>query len=183
MKNKIEIKSKGMVLINVINDVLGVNVLEERRLKHIVEARRIFSKILRDEGVFLRDIAKALNKSDHTTILNYLNNVDFFIEKDIIFRQKYNQCLKAFHEARGISDFDLLSDMSDTELKNEVIKLRLKIEDLMLQHNKLEVKYREMKDDEDRYGILYKMIRKRCKEKHVYVVERKLNQIFNTINT
>ena len=183
MKNKIQIKSKGIVLINVINEVLGVDILSERRTRDIVEGRMIFSKILRDNAVKLMDIASSLNKKDHTTILNYLDKVDFFIEKDIIFRGKYNECLSKFHKTLGITEFDLMSDMTEKELKNEVVNLRMRIEKLITQHSKLEQKYREKVEDEDKYGILYTMIRKRCNPKSVYVVERKLNQVFNTINS
>jgi enolase len=83
------------------------------------EVFHALKKILHDKGFTLVFIGQTLKK-DHSTIINCLNNTEFFIEHDKNIKQKYYICLSKFHQALGITELDTLSDLSEYQLKKEI---------------------------------------------------------------
>tara|TARA_R110000868_G_scaffold800_4_gene5899 strand:+ start:185 stop:553 length:369 start_codon:yes stop_codon:yes gene_type:complete len=75
--------------------VLGVDVKVKSRKRRNVDAKRIFSKILRDKGYTLIDISKFLN-NHHTTVMFYLKNFDFLLVLFPDIEKAYNKCLNNF---------------------------------------------------------------------------------------
>ena len=66
-KNEVEIVRK------IVEQVTGVNIFEKNRKRFVVEARAIYSTLLRDVGYSFPFIAETLGK-DHTTIIHYMRN-------------------------------------------------------------------------------------------------------------
>jgi hypothetical protein len=181
MKNLINKETQTIILKQIVSEVFDVDILDKRRIRKVVDARGVYSKILKDKGFTLVFIGQSLNK-DHSTIINCLNNTEFFIEHDKNIKQKYYICLSKFHQALGITELDTLSDLSEYQLKKEIIKLRLELTDLADSYDELSNKYTIDAKKHSKYEYIYHMISTRCKDSYLYMVERKVNQILNTLH-
>jgi hypothetical protein len=93
MKNKI--KSDSELLISIVEDKLHANPLDKKRKRNTVDARMIFSKILREKGYSLKLIGGCLGK-DHSTIIHYVRAADIAIELIEEFKNNYSYCKKQF---------------------------------------------------------------------------------------
>lgn len=81
---------------NIVEEVFGVDIKSSRRFKDIIEARMVFSKILRERGVPYTKIGEYLGR-DHACIINYIQKFNtYFREKSL--NDKYEICQKAFFD-------------------------------------------------------------------------------------
>lgn len=79
----------------IVNEIFSVDIDDKRRKRTIVDARKVYSKILRDLGYKYKEIADTL-ELNHCTIIHYLKNTDDLIKFDAVFKKRYNMCLKKF---------------------------------------------------------------------------------------
>lgn len=180
MRNLINKESQTLILKQIVSEVFDVDIMEPSRIRKAVDARGVYSKILNDKGFTLVFIGQTLGK-DHSTIINCMNNIEFFIENENNIKQKYYICLSRFHQALGITELDTLSDLSEYQLKKEIVKLRLELRKLADSYDELNNKYMVDAKKHSKYEHLYQMISTRCKDSYLYMVERKVNQILNSI--
>lgn len=90
----------------IIRDKLGVDVLDKRRFRGIIDSRLIYAKILRGRGYSLHNIGNLLGK-DHSAVVHYSKQFDCLIETDSFFIEKYKLCNNAFMESvKGTSRLD-----------------------------------------------------------------------------
>lgn len=82
---------------NIINLVFFVDIDDPTRKRRIVDARRAYSKILKDAGFSYQHIGYTLNK-DHATIMHYVKSVDGLLQYDSIFEKKFILAKKKFLE-------------------------------------------------------------------------------------
>lgn len=82
---------------NIINLVFFVEIDDPTRKRRIVDARRAYSKILKDAGFSYQHIGYTLNK-DHATIIHYVKSVDGLLKYDSIFEKKFILAKKKFLE-------------------------------------------------------------------------------------
>ncbi len=82
---------------NIINLVFFVEIDDPTRKRRIVDARRAYSKILKDAGFSYQHIGYTLNK-DHATIMHYVKSVDGLLKYDSIFEKKFILAKKKFLE-------------------------------------------------------------------------------------
>lgn len=182
MKNLINKESQTLILKQIVSDVFDVDIMDVRRIRKAVDARGVYSKILHDKGFTLVFIGQSLGGKDHSTIINCLNNIEFFIENENNIKQKYYICLSRFHQALGITELDTLSDLSEYQLKKEVIKLRVELRKLADSYDELNTQYNIDAKKHSKYEHIYQMISARCKDSYLYMVERKVNQILNNLH-
>lgn len=90
------IKKQNKRLRDIVKDIFSVDVIKENnRIRSVVDAKRAYTKILRDEGYSYQEIAKILKKN-HATLIHYMRSVDTIIKSDPIFNKKYILCKKRF---------------------------------------------------------------------------------------
>jgi len=93
---------------NIVDTIFDVDISNSVRKKDYVEARMVFTKILRDRGATLVSIAAFLDKN-HCTILNYMGNFDnYFSEQSL--KKKYIVCREAFFQKRPVDRLYLEKD-------------------------------------------------------------------------
>jgi hypothetical protein len=91
------------VLKSIINIVFDTDISDPSRHRKNVEARMVFSKILRDHrGVTLSSIALFLRFKTHSSIINYIKNFDIYFQNHAL-EQKYIVCREKFFQG-GIID-------------------------------------------------------------------------------
>jgi chromosomal replication initiation ATPase DnaA len=156
----------------IVSQVFETDINIKTRKRNNVEARMIFSKILREDGSTLQAIGKAINK-DHATIIYYVNQASSLIKQSIELSNKYLECKNCF-----INNLDVvLPQMKYDELKDEVIELKLLV-------NQLTSERREIIKVQEKYNRIKKIINLVAERTHVgkeEFIERKINQMFNGI--
>ena len=156
----------------IVSQVFDTNINIKTRKRNNVEARMIFSKILREDGNTFESIGKAINK-DHSTIVYYVNQASVLIKQSIELSDKYLECKNCY-----IDNLDVvLPQMKYDELKNEVLELKLLI-------NKLTIERNEIIKVQEKYNRIKKIINLVAERTHVgkeEFIERKINQMFNGI--
>lgn len=156
----------------IVSKVFDTNINIKTRKRNNVEARMIFSKILREDGNTFESIGKAINK-DHSTIVYYVNQASVLIKQSIELSDKYLECKNCY-----IDNLDVvLPQMKYDELKNEVLELKLLINQLTIERNEI-IKVQE------KYNRIKKIINLVAERTHVgkeEFIEKKINQMFNGI--
>ena len=156
----------------IVSQVFDTNINIKTRKRNNVEARMIFSKILREDGNTFESIGNAINK-DHSTIVYYVNQASVLIKQSIELSDKYLECKNCY-----IDNLDVvLPQMKYDELKNEVLELKLLINQLTIERNEI-IKVQE------KYNRIKKIINLVAERTHVgkeEFIERKINQMFNGI--
>ena len=156
----------------IVSQVFDTDINIKTRKRNNVEARMIFSKILREDGNTFESIGKAINK-DHSTIVYYVNQASVLIKQSIELSDKYLECKNCY-----IDNLDVvLPQMKYDELKDEVVELKLLINQLTIERNKT-IKVQE------KYNRIKKIINLVAERTHVgkeEFIERKINQMFNGI--
>ena len=156
----------------IVSKVFETNINIKTRKRNNVEARMIFSKILREDGNTFESIGKAINK-DHSTIVYYVNQASVLIKQSIELSDKYLECKNCY-----IDNLDVvLPQMKYDELKNEVLELKLLINQLTIERNEI-IKVQE------KYNRIKKIINLVAERTHVgkeEFIEKKINQMFNGI--
>jgi len=112
--------AKDLILKNIIQDLLGVDVMHKSRKQHIVDARKIYSNILRNKGWSFFAIGKSLRK-DHSTIIHYLKDSQVLVLMDKKYKDDFDTITTVF-EKRMVSI--ATGGLSRTELELEVERLR-----------------------------------------------------------
>jgi hypothetical protein len=83
----------------IVNDVFLIDLMSSRRERTIVDARKVYSKILRDEGISLESIGKSINKN-HATVIHYIKDLHSILSYDKELRDKYIACKNVFIKKR-----------------------------------------------------------------------------------
>ena len=156
----------------IVSKVFGTDINIKTRKRNNVEARMIFSKILREDGNTFESIGKAINK-DHSTIVYYVNQASVLIKQSIELSDKYLECKNCY-----IDNLDVvLPQMKYDELKSEVIELKFLCNRLATERNEI-IKVQE------KYNRIKKIINLVAERTHFgkeEFVERKINEMFNGI--
>ena len=162
---------------NIVNQVFKVDVMEKTRKREVVEARMVYSRILRDsEYMTLSRIAKSLNKN-HATILHYNKNFKYFIKPDERLWDMYLLCCRIYNETDHVANaLDL------EECRNLVFSLENQKKLLALELSRLNLEHETYKKQNETYPKLYKLINERVRPNNVDEVTRKLNTYLNGIH-
>jgi hypothetical protein len=166
---KKEFTKESDYLKQIIQDTTGVNIMKVSRMRPYVDARMIYSKILRDRGYKLGSIGKTLMK-DHSTIIHYLSNVDIFIKTDKELVESYSTCLSKFYEAFSPDEnYDVFALQKKVEcLTNKLNELNL----LEKQVNEKDIMYKRLTN-------IIKLVNERTPNGKEDLVEKKINAMFN----
>ena len=156
----------------IVSQVFNTDINIKTRKRNNVEARMIFSKILREDGNTFESIGNAINK-DHSTIVYYVNQASVLIKQSIELSDKYLECKNCY-----IDNLDVvLPQMKYDELKDEVVELKFLV-------NKLASERNEIIKVQEKYNRIKKIINLVAERTHVgkeEFIERKINQMFNGI--
>lgn len=155
---------------NIVEMVTGVSVLTKNRKRFVVEARMIYSTILREVGYSLPFIAETLDK-DHTTIIHYIQSLKDLKETDVHIMRKYLRCRELF-----------ISEKQPVNLSEEIDCERLKMQlEIMKAENYLlnEELVRLKIADETRLIKIFKLIEENTPNGYELIMERKIRKMFD----
>jgi chromosomal replication initiation ATPase DnaA len=156
----------------IVSQVFGTDINIKTRKRNNVEARMIFSKILREDRKTFQYIGNAINK-DHATIMYYVNQASILIKQYADIEGKYLECKDCY-----INDLDVvLPQMKYDEMENKISELNSLV-------NKLTSERKEIIKVQKKYNRIKKIINLVAERTHVgkeEFIERKINEMFNGI--
>jgi hypothetical protein len=134
----------------IVNNVFGVDLSKSTRERQLVDARRVYSKVLRDRNYTFELIGKSLGK-DHATILHYTKSIDSILLYDKDLRDKYLTCKSLFLEGR---EQVLIKRVNkDVDLFMTVIKLNAELQESIKEKKEMLSKFEDyIKQYERRTG-------------------------------
>jgi hypothetical protein len=143
--------------------------MDKNRFRQVVDARIVFSKIIRERGYTFSSIARYLSK-DHTTIIHYICECNSLIQTNDKIMETYLICRDKF-----LQDKDALLTYTDKDAVKEMIVLKNDIENLMLKNSRiknLEIKY-------ERLNEIINLIDKRTPEGDEHRIRKEIMKMFN----
>lgn len=171
---------ESAILMNVIENELGVNILSKNRKREVVDGRLICARILRDRGYSLKSIASVMGK-DHSTVIHYLGLVNDLNDVDNLFSRKHLSCLRSFQELSEDQPSNSLSEMTDTQLKNELIALRSNLNSLLLENQDLKTELNKLKQEGKDYGDIITLIKSVVGDVNKELIIKKIRHVLNGI--
>jgi hypothetical protein len=164
--------SEMQELSDIIKSVFNEDVKDITRRREIVDARIVFSKILRERGYTHSAIGRFLKK-DHSTILSYMRNVQSLLTQVDGLMQKYKVCRDSFFANKE----DLIVVKVQNEKEMSIISLNNQIEKLILERKSV----LEMEQKYTRLSTILEMIDKRTPKGKEKLVLKNINLMFNDI--
>ena len=164
------------------------NLRERRRYNDIVNARMVYSYILRGLGYTLTEIGKSLGKH-HATIINYLDNMEGYLKTDPVLRKKFYKVSSFFlGDEINISNGSLTTnetlkyaELKEVELKNKINILENRIKDLTSEVLEYRSNQKFNADDIDRFYNIFKLVKQKTKHGDEFKVFQKLNKLYDVI--
>jgi hypothetical protein len=115
----------------IINEIFFVDIKDNTRKRRIVDARRAYSKILRDVGFSYEYIGDSIGK-DHATIIHYAKSISDLLKYDSVFEKKFILAKKQF-----LLENKQLIPNSNDDIYTTAIKLGEKIEEITLEKQQM----------------------------------------------
>ncbi len=172
-------------LIAIIKDVTGIDVKEHNtRQRYIVNAKMIFSKILRDNKYTLKSIGREIGK-DHSTVLHYTKKWDVYALTDYDLKNNYKIVSELF-ESSYIDLSELKRDdkekmVQNLTLENNILNLKLKEKNQEIAKLNKQTSNLPFDSEEERLKDIIDLVKERTKKGKEDVVLNKLRRIFNGI--
>ena len=174
----------------IIKSTLFVDVKNDKnRKRNTINARYIYSEVLRKDGFGCSDIGRSICKN-HATVLHYWKNFDWLLKSDKTFRETF-----ALISKRYTDDYDYVLDMSYEEIKKEAFTLRIENKKLNSETDRLQLELHSVKESlkviqeqaqkkieqEERLNKIYTVIKQRTKNGTEEKVLNKINNLYNGI--
>jgi hypothetical protein len=164
-------------LTDIIKSVFNEDVKDKMQKREIVDARIIFSKILRERGYTYSSIGRFLRK-DHSTIISYMRNVHALLSQVDGLMAKYISCRDAFLIDKELIYNEVLNIKKEVKGNNlSIISLNNQIEKLILERDnvtQMEKKYKRIAD-------IMNLIDKKTPNGREKFILKRINLMFNDI--
>lgn len=157
----------------IIEKTFGINLLKKKRGRDYVNARLVYSKILRETGHTFESIAESLDK-DHSTIIHYIDISKTVFIQDGNLSEKYLVCKEIFLKdnptlSREFKEFEMTSKIFRlTEERDRLLAESIKV-------RKLEKKYKRLES-------IINLIDMRTPAGFEKTIETRINRMFNELN-
>lgn len=160
------------VLKNIVENTFGVDIMKKRRGRDYVNARLIYSKILRDAGHTFESIGESLNK-DHSTIIHYIDISNAVFMQDDQLSEKYFVCKELFMKDNP----NLSREYKEFEMTSKIFRLTSERDELLKQ-----IKFaNEIKNKYKRLESIIELINMRTPIGLEKSIEIKINRMFNEL--
>jgi len=153
----------------IIATATGTDIMNKGRYRNIVDARIVFSKIIRERGYTYSSIARYLSK-DHSTIIHYICECNHLIQTNDKMMETYINCRNLF-----LQDKDALLTYTDKDAVKEMVILKMDIEKLIDKNNKL----KNTQNKYDRLSEIINIIDKRTAKGKEHEVKQEIIRMFN----
>ena len=126
-------KSRTEELKEIVNEVFLVDLDSQNRRRDTVDARKVYAKILRENGLGYELIAETIGKN-HATVIHYIKNISAILIYDEELRNKYIACKNIFNkEVIPISE----QVRKDADVYVTVLRLTNELQEAISSRNKV----------------------------------------------
>ena len=132
------VESEVNCLRDIVNNIFNVNLDSNRRERKLVDARRVYSKVLRDRGYTYEIIARSISR-DHATVIHYMSSIDSILLYDKPLRDKYLTCKEMFLE--GKSPLILDGRKKDVDLFMTIVRINGELQDAISEKKQILTKF------------------------------------------
>lgn len=154
----------------VINEMFNIDIMKNSRKRELVNGRYIYSKILRGRGHSFKSIGKSI-KRDHSTVMYYIDKINFLLKQDEQLAEKYIICKDVF-----LKDKPKVSDMlDDKDLVLKMTQLIAENEELILDRERI----LSMNRKYNRIHKIIDLIDERTPKGAESIVHNKIIKMFN----
>ena len=153
--NTLHLQKETEDLITIVNTEFNLDLQKKCRKRPYVDARRVYTMIMRDRGYSLTAIGRTLDK-DHATIIHYLKNINILFSHSPNLRDAYQRVSNLHSKGK-----DPINDMDIAELRNHIYNLRQNIESLSLRLTKTETRLDLSDMEGERLSDIFETIRRR----------------------
>lgn len=115
----------------IVNDIFITDIDDVSRLRKNVDARRAYSKILRDLGFSFKYIADSINKN-HASIIHYCSTFDYIFIYDNVFQKRFNLAKNQF-----LLENNNYKITSNDDIYTVALKLREELDLELFKKNKM----------------------------------------------
>jgi hypothetical protein len=117
----------------IVNEVFLVDLDAPNRKRGVVDARKVYSKILRDNGYSYDLIGETIYKN-HATIIHYIRNVEYILTYDRNLRDKYIACKNIFvKKKKSVSE----QVRKDADIYVTVVRLTNELQEAISSRDKI----------------------------------------------
>lgn len=155
----------------IVNKVFDLDILEKTRRRDFVDARMTFCYIILKEGGTLTNIGRYMDMN-HASVHYYRKRFPWILKSDSTLREKYKQILSVYNPTPETPEVYLYSN---ARLIQEVLSLRIKVDDLALQKDRL---LSECSQDK-RLKSLYRIVRERTPYGQEEAIAHRMSQFYN----
>lgn len=156
----------------IVEQYMGVSIMIRTRRRREVEARMLFSKILKEDCNYsLSAIGRCLNK-DHCSAIHYIKTINQLLKYDKVLYDKYVKIKSLFLEDE--SDEVINQD----QLKYKIVFLEESLEEVMKHRNDLI----DFKEKLHRIMPIINLVLERTPHGMEDKVERKMRTMFNGLD-
>jgi len=135
----------------IVNDVFLVDIEVKDSKRGVVDARKVYSKILRDSGYSYESIGNTIKK-DHATIIHYVKNIEYLLSYDQILREKYVACKNVFIKKKNSISEQIKKDV---DIYVTVVRLTNELQEAVeIKEKLLDEFFIYIQDYEERTGRL-----------------------------
>ena len=164
--------TEAEALREIIRLILNVDVkIDKDRRRETVNAKMIYSKILRKNNWTLKYIGRSIEK-DHTTIIHYLKSMEGYMKSDINLVKSFNRVYEEF-----CIDNDPLYYASSDDIKRELISLRIKNKKLELSNEKLLLENKDI----ERLKSITNLIKQKTPSGVEHIIYSKMLNFFDEV--
>lgn len=117
----------------IVNEIFLVDLDSENRRRDTVDARKVYSKILRESGFGYELIAETIGKN-HATVIHYIKNIGPILVYDEDLRNKYVACKNIFNK-KVISISEQVG--KDADVYVTVLRLTNELQEAISSRNKV----------------------------------------------
>jgi hypothetical protein len=136
-------EKKIIALKDVVKEIFLIDVDKDSRKRDIVDARRVYSKILRDEGYSFESIGLSLGRN-HATVIHYAKSIDSILNYDRNLRERYIACKEIYIEKRE-SIFEEMK--KDVDAYVTIVRLTNELHEAISLKNKILTKFVDSIED------------------------------------
>ena len=170
---RLSINQDAELVVNIIKENLDLDVFERCRKKKFVNARLICAKLLYEKGHTYKGIGRIMKK-DHSSIIYYVRSLNNLILQDENLKTQYNICKNIFLKEHE----DLLDKINRNHYRDEISLLKKQLKNVSRNVNRLSPFYEKYKRLEE----IILLVNERTEEGNEYLVKKRINAMFNTIN-
>tara|TARA_R110000823_G_scaffold260591_2_gene381400 strand:- start:97 stop:606 length:510 start_codon:yes stop_codon:yes gene_type:complete len=156
---------------DIVNKVFDLDIMTRTRQREYVDARMTFCYIILKEGGTLTTIGRYMNMN-HASVHYYRKRFPWILKSDSTLRDKYKQILSMYNPTPETPEVYLYSN---ARLIQEVLSLRIEVDDLVSQKDRL----LSERSQDKRLASLYKIVKERTPQGQEEAIAHRMSQFYN----